>query len=251
MDGIDDITFLLLTQEILQDHLQLIEKEPRSVKAESLENIKTNYFFRAISILIRLSYRNDLCLEYIKEIQNIKIKSENLRKEIEKIRKTASITGQATHFNDDIEDCKELSKRWLRFTLVAGGAFILATLLIIFYPKLFILDEGTETLKALHFVFSRAAIYGVIGVFFFFCVRNYQANRHNLLVSRHRKHGLTTYETLMLQLGDDSEGKAVILARAAECIYGFQPTGFTKEGKEGGGSLVNVNAPLKTPGGSS
>ena len=86
-------------------------------------------------------------------------------------------------------------------------------------------------------VTNRVLVVGVFSFGLFFCVKNYLAHSHNVVVNRHRQNALKTYQALMKASGEDSESKNVILAYAARCIYGPQDSGYVRGGGADGGGV--------------
>lgn len=59
--------------------------------------------------------------------------------------------------------------------------------------------------------------------------RNYKANRHNIVVNRHRATALDTFRTFVKSADDDDETKKAILLQTTHTIFVSQPSGYTNE----------------------
>jgi hypothetical protein len=60
------------------------------------------------------------------------------------------------------------------------------------------------------------------------------------VVNRHRQNALATYVALVKAAGQEAN-RDVVLAKAADCIFSAQPTGFGKEHSTDTGSVSLVN----------
>jgi hypothetical protein len=87
---------------------------------------------------------------------------------------------------------------------------------------------------------SKAIIFSVLVYSLLASIRNYNANRHNAVVNKHRSNALSTYTTLA-EAVRDIDKRDIILTKAAECIFDPQPTGFTKEGSSEPSSPAMMN----------
>ncbi|MBX3182885.1 MAG: hypothetical protein KIT72_18170 [Polyangiaceae bacterium] len=83
-------------------------------------------------------------------------------------------------------------------------------------------------------------VFASMAYFLILAARNYMAHRHNAIVNKHRQNSLVTYRALVEAAGD-AVNRDIILAKAADSIFGQQTTGFTKHDSDDGKALSMVN----------
>jgi hypothetical protein len=64
-----------------------------------------------------------------------------------------------------------------------------------------------------------------------FCIRNFSAMMHNLVVNRHRQTALATFKTFVNSTEDMGTRNAV-LVQATQAIFAPQPSGYLKNDTE-------------------
>lgn len=164
---------------------------------------------------------------------------------LETIREGAielSVSQQAMYFKEEAEAHATEATKWLkrsRNLTIGLAVYACATLFLHKVPLL----EPESTAEAVQFGIGKMLVFATIAYFLILSARNYMAHRHNAIVNKHRQNSLVTYRALVEAAGDQAN-RDIILAKAAESIFGAQATGFTKhDGDEGKAiSLVSVGA---------
>lgn len=159
---------------------------------------------------------------------------------IRKVAEEQGVSQQAHYFKLEAEKHENEAKVWLRRTTdltVALGGYALATFFLHKLPWL----TPQNSYETFQLAVSKVLLFATITFFLVLAARSYVAHRHNTVVNRHRQNALATYEALVKAAGEEAS-RDVVLARAADCIFAAQPTGFGRaEGGEAGSlSLVNV-----------
>ncbi|WP_428264800.1 hypothetical protein [Haliangium sp.] len=205
------------------------------------------------SVLAAIEARKAEAEARVKEIDSAKKKAMGVLDAIQKASAEAAVSKEAVHFKGMADAHQKGAKRSLY--AIGGGIFALFAFAIgsLFLHTCDTLVPGkaptyeTVQLGVSKFLMFAALTYGII-----LGVRVYLAHRHNEVVNRHRQIALMTYRALVEAAGDQAN-RDVVLTKAAESIFGAQPSGFNKgDGDEGKAlSLVQV-APglLKPPTGS-
>ena len=147
------------------------------------------------------------------------------------------VTQQSKYFGEDATSDSKAARNWLWATgilaavlaLVAGGALFVHKV-----PEL----TPTTTYETVQLAIGKVLVISTITFALVLCSRNYTANRHNAIVNRHRQNALRTYRALV-EAGGDAANRDIVLNRAAECIFGAQPTGFGRaDGADGGSTSL-------------
>lgn len=161
---------------------------------------------------------------------------------LDAIRKVAAEQGvsqQALYFKEESEAHAQEAKVWYRRTrsLTIGlGIFAASTL---FLHKIHWLAPASSA-EAIQFGIGKMLTFATIAYFLILASRNYMAHRHNAIVNKHRQNSLVTYKALVEAAGD-AANRDIILAKAADSVFGQQSTGFTKHDSDEGKALSMVN----------
>ncbi|WHZ29441.1 MAG: hypothetical protein OJF51_004243 [Nitrospira sp.] len=159
---------------------------------------------------------------------------------VRKVAEEQGVSQQAIYFKNEADNHESESKVWLKRTVwltIGLAAYAAATLFLHKVPIL----EPANAYETVQLAASKVVIFVTISYFLILSAKNYVAHRHNSVVNRHRQNALATYTALVKAAGEEAT-RDVVLAKAADCIFSAQSTGFAKAGGgEGGGlSLVNV-----------
>ncbi len=186
--------------------------------------------------------------------EDLKARQRNAEEALDAIRKVAAEQGvsqQALYFKEEAESHAKEATLWLARTqnLTIGlGLFAASTLFLHKLPWL----APTTPAEAIQFGIGKMLVFATVAYFLILAARNYMAHRHNAVVNKHRQNSLVTYRAVVEAAGE-AANRDIILAKAADSIFGQQNTGFTKhDGDDGKAlSMVNVGAgALKSSGGS-
>ncbi len=256
---------------ILKQILSFEAGSPKQERDNRLQQLKDAYdpAFQKLHPFISYSVRKTTDFTRLERdaralIQNVTDKADQLQKDLEKrkqdadaileaVRKVAAEQGvsqQAIYFKDEADKHTKESTTWLKATALLTallGLYAVATLFLHKIPLL----APTNSYETTQLAVSKVLIFLTISFFLVLASRNYIAHRHNAVVNRHRQNALATYEALVKAAGQEAN-RDVVLAKAADCIFSPQPTGFGKEHSTEAGnlSLVNLASGVsKPPGG--
>jgi hypothetical protein len=188
-------------------------------------------------------------------IQDIEDKAKKLGEDLEQHRKDAQqilddirkvaaeqgVSQQAVYFKDESESHAKQADEWLkqtkRLTLLLA-LYAILTLVLHKIPWI----APTTSYEAIQLAVSKVLVFTTIAYFLILSAKNFIAHRHNAIVNKHRQNALVTYRALVDAAGDGAN-RDIVLTKAAECIFGPQPTGFGRAdaGEPGSISMVSVS----------
>lgn len=182
----------------------------------------------------------DRASELQHELEKRKKDADAILQAVRKVAEEQGVSQQAIYFKNEADSHDKESVIWLKRTVrltIGLTLYAVATLLLHKIPFL-IPGNLYETLQL---AASKILIFVTISYFLILSAKNYVAHRHNSVVNRHRQNALATY-TALVKAGGEEASRDVVLAKAADCIFSPQSTGFARsEGGDGGSlSLVNV-----------
>ena len=138
------------------------------------------------------------------------------------------VSQEAIHFGTAAGEHKKDSKTWRTLTACFSGLLLLVAVVFLFDLGL---DEVTETPESIQRAIGKVLVFATLSYGVYLSARNFLAQRHNEIVNKHRQNALLTYTTLAEAAHGDRD-RDVVLTYAAACIFGPQPTGYTKDGGE-------------------
>lgn len=138
------------------------------------------------------------------------------------------VSQQAVHFGTAAGHHKKDSETWRTLTACFSGVLLLVAVVFLFDLGL---DDVTETPASIQRAIGKVLVFATLSYAVYLSARNFLAQRHNEIVNKHRQNALLTYTTLAEAAHDDRD-RDVVLTYAAACIFGPQPTGYTKDGGE-------------------
>lgn len=176
---------------------------------------------------------------------NLRARNREAELTLEEIRKVAAEQGvsqQAIYFKEEFEYHEREANSWLkRSAWITVVLIIYAASTLVLHKIPWIAPSGSA--EAIQFGIGKALIFASIAYFLLLSSRNYMSHRHNAVVNKHRQNSLVTYRVIM-ESAQDSANREIILAKAADSIFGPQSTGFTRhDGDDGRAfSMVNLGA---------
>lgn len=239
---------------------------PRAERDSRLDNLRKAYdpTFQSLHAFISYSVRKSTDFSKLERearslIQNVTDRANELQHELENRKKEADavlqavrkvaeeqgVSQQAIYFKNEADNHEKESTVWLKTTVwltVGLTGYAAATLVLHKMPIL----APTNLYETVQLAASKILIFVTISYFLILSAKNYVAHRHNSVINRHRQNALATYTALVKAAGDEAT-RDVVLAKAADCIFSAQSTGFAKTESADGGSLSLVNV---APGGS-
>lgn len=177
-----------------------------------------------------------------KELELRKKEADEILAAVRKVAEEQGVSQQAIYFRNEADTHESEARRWMSHTtwLTVGLTFYaIGTIFLHKWPFL----APTSGYETAQLAVSKMLVFVTISFFLFLAARNYLAHRHNAVVNRHRQNALATYQALVKAAGDIAN-RDVVLAKAADCIFAAQPSGYGKsDGSDAGPmSLVNVAA---------
>lgn len=180
----------------------------------------------------------DRATELQQELEKRKKEADEVLQAVRKVAEEQGVSQQAIYFKNEADKHTGEADIWLKRTIaltVVLGVYAVATLFLHKWEYL----SPASTYETAQLAVSKILIFITISFFLVLSSKNYIAHRHNVVVNRHRQNALATYEALVKASADAS--RDVVLAKAAECIFSAQSTGFGKgDGVDGGSFSVNV-----------
>jgi hypothetical protein len=173
------------------------------------------------------------------DLEKRKKEADAVLEAVRKVAEEQGVSQQAIYFKNEADKHAEEAKTWLKVTVyltIALGVYAVCTL---FLHKLWFLAP-TGPYETTQLAVSKVLIFLTISFFLLLASRNYIAHRHNGVINRHRQNALSTYQALVKAAGQEAN-RDVVLAKAADCIFSAQPTGFGKEHSAESGSLSLVS----------
>ncbi len=155
------------------------------------------------------------------------------------------VSQQAVYFKQAAEKHEDQAGKWLTGTIWLAVVMTLYAVASLFIHKIPFLKPDT-TAVSIQLAISKALIFAVISYMLYMCVRNFLANRHNVVVNKHRQNALMTY-TAIMDAAKDIEQKEVVLSQAASCIFAPQSTGYSRVEGSGAPSAKSVVELLTKP----
>lgn len=157
----------------------------------------------------------------------------------------AGVSQQALHFQSQADEHRNAALIWMRATGGMALALLLAAIASAFITV-------ADPLEAVQRTIAKVFGLGAIAYLTALCARNYAAERHNEVVNRHRQKSLATYKALV-EAGGDQVNRDVVLARAAESIFGAQSSGFStgREKDSAISSMIHLGQSVARPPGGS
>jgi hypothetical protein len=89
------------------------------------------------------------------------------------------------------------------------------------------------------FVASKISFVFTMLLAIYFAIRNYNANKHNSILNKHRADSLRTYKAIIDVAGKDKQD--IILTQISDCMFKHQDTGFGKLDDSGLSSEQMIN----------
>jgi len=167
--------------------------------------------------------------------------AQSILDDIRKVAAEQGVSQQAVYFREESENHSRQAEEWLKQTkrlTVFLALYAMLTLALHKIPWL----APTNSYETIQLAVSKVLVFSTIAYVLILSARNFIAHRHNSIVNKHRQNALVTYRALVEAAGD-SANRDIVLAKAAECIFGPQPTGFGKSesGDAGGISMLSVS----------
>ena len=140
------------------------------------------------------------------------------------------VSQQAIHFRDAAKQHEDESSTWQTRTGWSSLVLFVVAVFFLFARNLGLDTDSTP--DAIQLAVAKVFVFATVSYAVYLCARNFLAHKHNAIVNKHRQNALLTYTTLA-EAAHSRADQDVVLTYAAACIFGPQPTGYTREGGEG------------------
>ncbi|MGC3961572.1 MAG: hypothetical protein QM813_27700 [Verrucomicrobiota bacterium] len=147
--------------------------------------------------------------------------------DLEAIAQKSGVTKQAIYFKKLADQYLIASTVWL------GVAVVFGFYLWHYVSSLHVAFEfsATTTASVLGAVFPRLISVTLLSTALIFCLKNFGALAHNVIVNRHRQTALTTF-SVFVNSTEDTSTKNAVLIQATQAIFAPQPSGYLKNDTE-------------------
>lgn len=178
-------------------------------------------------------------------LQSLQDRARDSEQIIKTIRKDAAefaVSEQSSFFAHEAMFHEKSSRKWLYATCVLTVVLVVCAGSSIWLKNSPSLSSSTA-LDLLHLAIGKAVIFATLTYAVVLSSKNYMAHRHNWVTNKHRQNSLATYRALVAAAGDQAN-RDIVLNRAAESVFGVQPSGFSKNDTADGKmfSLINLSS---------
>jgi hypothetical protein len=144
--------------------------------------------------------------------------------DIEQKAKGGAITKQSEYFKKLADRYSIYSILWLLGSLASGWVLYK-------YIDKFQMPSDTDHILLAEHLVPRLVTVTLLSTALIFCIRNFSAMMHNLVVNRHRQTALTTFQVFVEGTSDPGTKNAV-LVQSTQAIFAPQPSGYLKTDQE-------------------
>lgn len=161
------------------------------------------------------------------------------------------VSKESSHFHEESLSHKKSSEHWLE-------AIILCSLLIctwgglILFSDIFQIPENANATLLTQLFLGKIIVLSGFYYILLWCIKNYNASKHNFVVNKHRENALKTFQTFV-EATTSEDIRQAILIQATSCIFSPQPSGYQKADNDGDGAnkiieiTRNINSINKPP----
>lgn len=163
---------------------------------------------------------------FSEELQRSKEEGTRILEDIRKVAAEQGVSQQAIYFKNEAERHASEADKWKKHTWWAATGLVLVAFAMLFLSKWSWLTP-TDNYSALQLVTSKMLIFATLSYVLYMCGKNFLSHKHNQILNQHRQNSLMTYKAIVDASGTP-EGKELILAQAAHCMFSPQDTGYIK-----------------------
>lgn len=242
-------------------------QNPQWERDNLIQQIESQYDgeFNAVGLAIAYGQQTGTNLEQIRRaagetLDAVKTAREEARSELDEVRRTAEsvkraaaevgVSQHATQFQQEADEHKSTSQRWLGCVAVAACVTIVLAALNVWWLYRTVAEEGLDVSQALQLSVAKLLLFSALYFALVWLVRMYRSACHNQVVNQHRANALQTFETFV-NAATDQQTKEAVLLRATDSIFGHQASGFDEARRESGSAnLLEITRDLGrgTPG---
>ena len=150
--------------------------------------------------------------------------AEEILKNLRDVASESGVTKYSETFANEAKENKRAANHWLIATVVLGSFSIITA-----YFFLTIRPTSNEPTyyEIVHFALTKIIVFSIIYYLLVLFVKNYNAQRHNYIVNKHRQNALTTFGTFVSST-KDIDTKNAILLQTTHSIFSAQTSGYLK-----------------------
>lgn len=160
------------------------------------------------------------------QLENSKEEAQKILEEVRNVAAEQGVSQQAIYFKNESESHKESSKYWETKTKWMTIILVSVSITFLLLDKWEFLSPK-NSFEAIQFAVSKVFIFATLTYLLYLCGKNFLSHKHNEIVNRHRQNALMTYQA-MVGAASTTEGKEIVLAQAAYCMFSPQETGYIK-----------------------
>lgn len=164
----------------------------------------------------------------LKQESELKVQLERINAVVTQVEENAkgkAVGLQSHEFNDLAKGYQEMSGLWFVLALWAGYG------LYWYIEGLQVPTNIKDPVILAEHLIPRLIAVTLLSTALIFCIRNFSAQMHNLVVNRHRQKALRTFEVFAGATSDPATKNAV-LVQATQAIFAPQPSGYLKTDQE-------------------
>lgn len=168
---------------------------------------------------------------------------DELKIQLENLADVVGVTRQAVFFENAAEEHEDASGWSLLFAIVT--AFLLCALAVFSVAPDIEFLKTDNTYDAIQLGLAKVLIFSTLVYLLTQFVKDYNNNRHNAVLNKHRDSALRSYRSLV-EATEDETARDVILKEAASCIFSIQPTGYSAPSSDAAsGGKINLDIVAK------
>ena len=193
---------------------------------------KSTDFQEAISnVQANIRATEEAAAKIMREMKEDHNKAQHILESMREASAEAGVSQQATFFKTEAKEHNDETVKWQWITIGTAILLLGASLLSLFQSDAMGLSAD-DIPNSIQIVLGKLLVFGTLSYGVYMSARNFLSNRHNTIVNRHRYNALQTYKALA-EAAHTKPDQDVVLIHAAACIFGSQPTGFTKDSGDG------------------
>lgn len=160
------------------------------------------------------------------QLEETKEEATRILDEVRKVAAEQGVSQQAIYFKNESELHKNNSDTWQKLTIGAAILLVIVSISFLFLHKWAFLSPK-DNYETMQLIASKIFVFATLSYLLYLCGKNFLSHKHNEILNRHRQNALMTYQTIT-DAAKSYEGKEIILAQAAYCMFSPQETGYIK-----------------------
>jgi len=156
--------------------------------------------------------------------EEIKKKKDEIDKIISAAREAAASVGVAHFTADFLSEATELetsSGKWLYATIISASLTIIAAVVMLFLIN----GDDQNTFKIVQITTTKLVVLAVFLSATIWCGKIYKANKHLVIINKHRANSLKTFQAFM-KAADNDQARDAVLLETTRAIFGITATGY-------------------------